>query len=63
MLFLGKTRVLVPTLKVGIGTYGQRQSGTDTHAQKRVGTSTDQSGTDTNAYGCTLTLLSPRFVH
>ena len=35
--------------------------------QKRVGTNTDQSGTDTDASNspdfCTLTLLSPIFVH
>ena len=30
LLFLGKTRVLVPVPKVGTGTYGQRQSGTGT---------------------------------
>ena len=35
--------------------------------QKRVGTGTDQSGTDTDASSnpdfCTLALLSPKFVH
>ena len=73
---LGRTRTLVPVLKVGIGTHGQKQSGTGTdqsgtgtHSQKRVGTGTgtDQSGTGTNASSsldfCTLALLSPKFVH
>ena len=55
--FLGRTRnsVLVP--KVGIGTHGQRQSGTGT----------DQSGTSTNASNspdfCIRALLSPKLVH
>ena len=35
--------------------------------QKRVGTGTDQSGTDTDASNnpdfCTLALLSPKFIH
>ena len=42
-------------------------SGTGTHLQNRVGTGTDQSGTDTNASSspdfCTFALLSPIFVH
>ena len=65
--FIGRTRTLVPVLKVGTGTHGQRQSGTGTHSQKRVGTGTDQSGTGTDASNnsdfCTLALLSLRFVN
>ena len=76
--FLGRTHTLVPVLKVGTGTHGQRQSGTGTgtdqsgtgtHSQKRVGTGTgtDQSGTGTDAsrnpHFCTLALLSPKSVH
>ena len=72
--FLGRTRTLVLVLKVGTGTHGQRpsstsidQSGIGTLSQKRVGTGTDQSGTGTDASNnldfCTLSLLSPKFVH
>ena len=43
--------------------YRYRSSGTGTHSQKRVGTGTDQSGTDIDASNspdfCTLALLSP----
>ena len=42
-------------------------SGIGTHSQKSIGTTTDQSGTGTDAFDspdfCTLALLSPRFVH
>ena len=65
--FMGRTRTLVPVPKVGTGTNGQRQSGTSTYSQKRVGTGTDQSGIGTDASSnpdfCTLALLSPKFVH
>ena len=54
--FLGKTRVLVPVLKVEPVQMDRDQvvlvrvvSGTNTHLQKRVGTDTDQSGTSTDA--------------
>ena len=67
---MSRTRTLGPVPKVGTGTHGQRQSGTDTdqsgtgtHSQKRVGTGTNQSGIDTDASSspdfCTLELLSP----
>ena len=67
LLFLGRTRTLVPVPKVGTGTHGQRQSGTktdqsgtSTHSQKRVGTGIDACS---NPDFCTLVLLSPKFVH
>ena len=68
LLFLGKTRVLVPVpmdrdqvVPVPV------VSGTGTHLQNRVGTSINQSGIGTDASNSlkfwTLALLSPIFVH
>ena len=71
--FLGRTRALVPVLKVGTGTHGQRQSGTGTkscgtgtHSHNMVGTDTDQSRIGTDASNspdfCIRVLISPTFV-